>query len=109
MKRKHLSEIVRKIIQEKNLDKMPVKLSQFAASPDQTKKLTNHPSISIYQQYSHLRDPVTPSSSVSPDAPNTSPFQFALLNYIYEQLLKHLVSEWSSMLQYVMIILFLII
>ena len=40
MKRKHLSEIVRKIIQEKNLDKMPVKLSQFAASPDQTKKLT---------------------------------------------------------------------
>ena len=41
MKRKHLSEIVRKIIQEKNLDNMPVKLSKFAASPDQTKKLAS--------------------------------------------------------------------
>ena len=101
---------VMSFIQQQGKKQTSILMASVQCHPDdQTKKLTNHPSISIYQQYSHLRDPVTPSSSVSPDAPNTSPFQFALLNYIYEQLLKHLVSEWSSMLQYVMIILFLII
>ena len=39
IKRKLLSEIVRKVIQEKNLDNMPVNLSQYAKSPEQAKKL----------------------------------------------------------------------
>ena len=38
-KRKLISEIVRKVIQEKNLDKMPVNLSQYAKNPEQAKRL----------------------------------------------------------------------